>query len=74
MLKVGEVLGKSEEAQKALDAYEIKAKEAKEKLQGSASGQSAAAIWLVQKSLYVNSTWIASCTQGQLPIHKSLMM
>lgn len=60
LLKIGEVLGKSEEAQKALDAYEVKAKEAKEKLQDSASGQSAAAIWLVQKNFYVVSDKLSS--------------
>ncbi|OBZ17928.1 iron-hydroxamate ABC transporter substrate-binding protein [Bacillus sp. FJAT-26390] len=60
LLKVGEVLGKSDEAQKVLDAYELKAKEAKEKLQGVAKGESATAIWLVQKSFFVVSDKLSS--------------
>ncbi len=54
LLKVGDILGKSEEAQKALDQYEAKAKEAKEKLQAGGA-QSASAIWLIQKNFYVVS-------------------
>ncbi|MCF2937169.1 ABC transporter substrate-binding protein [Paenibacillus alkaliterrae] len=60
LLKIGEVLGKSDEAQKALDAYDSKAKVAKEKLQGAAAGESAAAIWLVQKSFYIVSDKLSS--------------
>ncbi|WP_051251031.1 iron-hydroxamate ABC transporter substrate-binding protein [Paenibacillus harenae] len=60
LLKIGEVLGKSSEAQTALDDYESKAKEAKEKLQGAASGESVAAIWLVQKNFYVVSDKLSS--------------
>jgi iron complex transport system substrate-binding protein len=60
LLKIGEVLGKSEDARKVLDDYELKAKEAKEKLQGAAAGESAAAIWLVQKSFFVVSDNLSS--------------
>lgn len=55
LLKVGEVLGKSSEAQQALDGYDAKAKDAKEKIQASIGTQSAAAIWLVAKNFYMVS-------------------
>ncbi|MBP1974111.1 iron-hydroxamate ABC transporter substrate-binding protein [Cohnella thailandensis] len=55
LLAVGEVLGKSAEAQKALDDYDAKAKDAKEKLQASIGTQSAAAVWLVAKNFYIVS-------------------
>lgn len=55
LLKVGEVLGKSEKAQQVLDDYEKKAAEAKATLQEKASGQSAAALWLVADTFYVVS-------------------
>lgn len=60
LLKVGEVVGKSEEAQKALDAYDVKAKDAKEKIQGVAAGESAAALWFVQGSFYIVSEKLSS--------------
>ncbi|OMF21481.1 ABC transporter substrate-binding protein [Paenibacillus sp. FSL H8-0548] len=60
LLKVGEVLGKSEEAQKALDDYDVKAKEAKEKLQAVAAGESAAALWFVQDNFYIVSEKLSS--------------
>ncbi|MEV5024571.1 ABC transporter substrate-binding protein [Paenibacillus sp. LPE1-1-1.1] len=60
LLKVGEVVGKSEEAQKALDAYDVKAKDAKEKIQGAAAGESAAALWFVQGSFYIVSEKLSS--------------
>ncbi|MCA0754183.1 ABC transporter substrate-binding protein [Paenibacillus sp. N4] len=60
LLKIGEVLGKSDEAQKVLDAYEAKAKEAKAKLQATAAGESVAAIWLVKKNFYVVSDKLSS--------------
>lgn len=55
LLKIGEVLGKSEEAQQVLDEYDAKAKDSKEKIAAAASGESAAAIWLVQKNFYIVS-------------------
>ncbi|WP_374992106.1 ABC transporter substrate-binding protein [Paenibacillus sp. LHD-38] len=60
LLKIGEVVGKSEEAQKVLDAYDVKAKEAKEKIQGAAAGESAAALWFVQGSFYIVSEKLSS--------------
>ncbi|THF84596.1 iron-hydroxamate ABC transporter substrate-binding protein [Cohnella fermenti] len=53
LLAVGKVLGKDAEAQKALDDYDAKAKDAKEKLQAAVGGQSAAALWLVGKSFFL---------------------
>ncbi|QGR00155.1 ABC transporter substrate-binding protein [Paenibacillus psychroresistens] len=60
LLKIGEILNKSADAQKALDTYEAKAKEAKEKLTQSIGTQSAAAIWLVQKNFYIVSENLSS--------------
>lgn len=62
LLTIGEVLNKKDAAQKALDDYDAKAAEAKEKLQGVAAGQSAAAIWLVSKQFYVVSDNASSGT------------
>ncbi|WP_245809789.1 iron-hydroxamate ABC transporter substrate-binding protein [Cohnella massiliensis] len=55
LLKIGEVLGKSDEAQKALDDYDAKAKDAKEKLQQAVASESAAVLWLTNKQFYVVS-------------------
>ncbi|MFC5650728.1 ABC transporter substrate-binding protein [Paenibacillus solisilvae] len=60
LLKIGEVLNKSKEAQQVLDQYEVKAKDAKEKLANAIGTQSAAAIWLVQKNFYVVSDNLSS--------------
>lgn len=60
LLKIGEVLNKSTEAQKAIDTYEAKAKEAKTKLTQAIGTQSAAAIWLVQKTFYIVSEDLSS--------------
>jgi iron complex transport system substrate-binding protein len=60
LLKIGEILNKSDEAEKALDQYEEKAKNAKEKLQQAASGQTATALWLIQKNFYVVSDKLSS--------------
>jgi iron complex transport system substrate-binding protein len=60
LLKVGEILGKDNLAQEALDAYEAKAKAAKETIAAKAGGQSATAIWLVQKNFYVVSDKVSS--------------
>lgn len=53
LLKIGEVLGKSAEAEKALADYNQKAADAKEKLQAAVGEKSAAALWLVQKQFYL---------------------
>ncbi|WP_040949465.1 ABC transporter substrate-binding protein [Gorillibacterium massiliense] len=60
LLKIGEVLNKSGEAQKVLDDYEQKVADAKTKLQAAAPDQSVAAIWLVQKQFYVVSDKMSS--------------
>jgi iron complex transport system substrate-binding protein len=60
LLKIGEILNRSELAQKVLADYEAKAKDAKEKLQQVAPGKSAAAIWLVQKTFYIVSDKLSS--------------
>ncbi|MCL6457545.1 MAG: iron-hydroxamate ABC transporter substrate-binding protein [Gorillibacterium sp.] len=53
LLKVGELLGKTTEAEKALEDYDKKAGEAKEKLHNVIADQSAAVLWLVQKQFYL---------------------
>lgn len=60
LLKIGEVLGKTKEAQQALNDYDLKAKDAKEKLQKANGTQSAAAIWATPKALYVVSENLSS--------------
>ncbi|MFF2911365.1 iron-hydroxamate ABC transporter substrate-binding protein [Paenibacillus sp. NPDC057934] len=50
---IGDLLGKSAEAAQAIKDYDQKAVEAKEKLASVAGGQSAAALWLVQKNFYL---------------------
>ncbi|GIP45432.1 ferrichrome ABC transporter substrate-binding protein [Paenibacillus sp. J45TS6] len=62
LLKIGEVLGKDKEAQQVLDDYDAKAAEAKEKLAEAVPGESAAAIWLVQKQFYMVSQDLSSGT------------
>ncbi|WP_246027844.1 ABC transporter substrate-binding protein [Paenibacillus xylaniclasticus] len=51
--QIGELLNKSDEAAKAVEAYEAKAAEAKAKLEQAAGGQSAAALWLVANTFYI---------------------
>ncbi|WP_110932911.1 iron-hydroxamate ABC transporter substrate-binding protein [Paenibacillus bouchesdurhonensis] len=53
LLVVGEVLNKADEAKKALEDYDAKAKEAKEKLQAAIGEKSAAVLWPLGKSTYV---------------------
>ncbi|SDW08414.1 iron-hydroxamate ABC transporter substrate-binding protein [Paenibacillus sp. PDC88] len=62
LLKIGEVLGKEEDAQKALDDYDAKAAEAKAALSEAAPGESAAAIWLVSDQFYMVSEDLSSGT------------
>ncbi|MFF2015181.1 iron-hydroxamate ABC transporter substrate-binding protein [Paenibacillus sp. NPDC058177] len=50
---IGDLLGKGAEAAQAIKDYDQKAAEAKEKLASVAGGQSAAALWLVQKNFYL---------------------
>lgn len=61
LLKIGEILNKGDEAQKALDDYEVKAKEIKEKLDTVTGGmKSAAAIWLVSGKFFIVSDNVSS--------------
>lgn len=60
-LKIGEILNKSAEAQKALDDYEVKATEIKEKINTVTGGtKSAAAIWLVSGKFFIVSDNVSS--------------
>ncbi|WP_338042421.1 ABC transporter substrate-binding protein [Paenibacillus alba] len=60
LLKIGEVFDKSKEAQQALNVYDAKAKEAKEKLVKANGSQSAAALWVTAKGVYVVSESLSS--------------
>jgi iron complex transport system substrate-binding protein len=60
LLMVGEVLNKQEEAKKALEAYETKAKDARGKLQKAVGQQSAAVLWVTAKSVYVVNPALSS--------------
>lgn len=51
--EIGEVMGMEEQAQTVLDDYNAKAEEKAEELAASASEESAAAIWMVDSSLFV---------------------
>lgn len=53
LLTVGEVLNKSEEAKKALAEYDVKAEEAKKKLQDAIGEKSAAVLWPLGKNTFV---------------------
>ncbi|WP_251038622.1 AraC family transcriptional regulator [Paenibacillus albidus] len=66
LLTVGEVLNKSEEAQKVLENYEQKASEAKEQLKQAIGTQSAAALWVTAKKVYVVNENLSS---GDLLYH-----
>jgi len=60
LLKIGEVLGKSDIAKQALDNYDAKAKQARETIQSKLGEQSATAIWLSGKNFYVVSEHVSS--------------
>ncbi|WP_340003433.1 iron-hydroxamate ABC transporter substrate-binding protein [Paenibacillus sp. FSL K6-0276] len=53
LLKIGEILNKTPEAEKAIKDYENKAAAAKEKLSGAIGQESVAILWLVQKNFYI---------------------
>lgn len=53
LTEIGEVLGKEEKAKSVLDSYEKKAEEKAAELAKVADGESAAAIWMVNNSLFV---------------------
>jgi len=60
LLRVGEVFGKKEEAEKVLENYEAKAKEAKEKIESTVGNPSVAAVWLTNGSFFVVSENLSS--------------
>ncbi|AIQ36095.1 ABC transporter substrate-binding protein [Paenibacillus sp. FSL R5-0345] len=53
LLKIGEILNKTPEAEKAIKEYEDKAAAAKEELEGAIGQESVAILWLVQKNFYI---------------------
>ncbi|MEK5254954.1 iron-hydroxamate ABC transporter substrate-binding protein [Paenibacillus sp. FSL F4-0125] len=53
LLKIGEILNKTPEAEKAIKEYEDKAAAAKEELKGAIGQESVAILWLVQKNFYI---------------------
>ncbi|WP_238594647.1 iron-hydroxamate ABC transporter substrate-binding protein [Caenibacillus caldisaponilyticus] len=53
LLKLGELLNKSDQAKKALQDYDKKAAEAKEKLHQALGDKKVAILWLTQKQFYV---------------------
>ncbi|MEK3660027.1 ABC transporter substrate-binding protein [Paenibacillus sp. FSL F4-0236] len=53
LLKIGEILNKTPEAEKAIKDYEDKAAAAKEKLKEAIGDESVAILWLVQKNFYI---------------------
>ncbi|MEK3768358.1 iron-hydroxamate ABC transporter substrate-binding protein [Paenibacillus sp. FSL R5-0887] len=53
LLKMGEILNKTPEAEKAIKDYDVKAAAAKEQLAGAIGQESAAILWLVQKNFYI---------------------
>ncbi|MFB5759944.1 ABC transporter substrate-binding protein [Paenibacillus medicaginis] len=53
LLKIGELLNKQADAEKAVADYDAKAAAAKEELQGVGGDQSVAILWLTKKSFYI---------------------
>lgn len=60
LLTVGDVLGKSAEAKKALENYDLKVKDAKEQLQKAVGTQSVAVLWVTAKAVYVPNEKLSS--------------
>ncbi len=75
LLKIGELLGKSDEAKRAIADYDAKIAEAKTKLQTAVDGKSAAILWLVQKQFYMVNEIVSSgaVLYGDLGIKQSGM-
>ncbi|WP_225744734.1 ABC transporter substrate-binding protein [Marinilactibacillus sp. Marseille-P9653] len=53
LTEVGEVLGMEDKAESVLETYDAKAQEKAEELSTVAAGESAAAVWMVNNSLFV---------------------
>jgi iron complex transport system substrate-binding protein len=62
LLKIGELLNKSDEAAKAVEQYDNKAAGVKAKLEKAAAGKSAAILWLTQKQFYMVDDKLSSGT------------
>ncbi len=60
LLKVAEVFDKTEKANEVLHQYDQLAKESKEKIQNAVGTQSAAAIWIVNNTVYMVSETASS--------------
>lgn len=59
-MTVAEVLNKSEEAKKVLENYDLKVKEAKEKLNQAIGTKSVAVLWVTEKTVYVPNEHLSS--------------
>ncbi|GIP22033.1 iron-hydroxamate ABC transporter substrate-binding protein [Paenibacillus sp. J22TS3] len=60
LLKIGEILNKTDQARKAISDYDTKAKEAKENISKAIGGKSAAILWLTQKNFYLVDQSVSS--------------
>jgi iron complex transport system substrate-binding protein len=60
LLKIAELLNKTDAANNALNQYDQKAKDTKEKLQKSIGDKKIAVLWLTQKNFYVVNGKVAS--------------
>jgi len=53
LTKIGELLGREEQAQKVLQEYDAKVEETKKKIAPILEGKKVATLWLVQKSFFI---------------------
>ncbi len=60
LLRIGEVLNKSDEAKEVLENYDLKAKEAKEQLEQEIGTKPVAILWVTAKSIYVPNVNLSS--------------
>ncbi|OPA79329.1 ABC transporter substrate-binding protein [Paenibacillus selenitireducens] len=60
LLKIGELLNKSPEAEQALKEYDAKAKDTKEKLTKAVGQKSAAILWLTNKQFFLVDETVSS--------------
>ncbi|MFS0838972.1 ABC transporter substrate-binding protein [Paenibacillus sp. 1P03SA] len=72
LTKMAQLLNKQEEAKKALDAYDRKAKESKESLQKTMGDKKVAVLWLTKKNFYVVNGNVSSgaVLYGDLGLNK----
>lgn len=62
LLKIGELLNKSSEAEQALKDYDAKAKDTKEKLTKAVGQKSAAILWLTNKQFFLVDETVSSAS------------